>query len=94
MFGREDDKMITVFLGVYLALWVAGQTLFPWSVNVIIIVGGILFQSIMLQVARHQRKKLLDNTVNGIEKDTNLDDDSRLHLLHLGLITLLYMRDK
>ena len=94
MFGREDEKMLPVFIGVYLALWIAGLTQFNWSVNTIIIVGTFLLQSLLLQVSRVQRKKLLDQTVSTIENDETLNDEDKMQLLPVSLLTLLYMKDK
>ena len=94
MFGREDEKMLPVFIGVYLALWIAGLTQFNWSVNTIIIVGTFLLQSLLLQVSRVQRKKLLDQTVSTIENDETLNDEDKMQLLPVSLLTLLDMKDK
>ena len=84
--------MIKVFVGVFLALQLAGQTKMDWSLATLIIVGAVLLNSLLMQYAMFKRKQLLEKTTADIEKDQSLDDESKIDLLYLGILTLILMK--
>ena len=84
--------MIKVFIGVLLALKVAGLTHLEWTTTILIEVGAILLLSLLDQYARFKRKQLLEKVTGDIEKDGNLDDESKIDLLYLGILTLIFMK--
>lgn len=83
--------MIKVFVGVLVALEVAGLCKLHWSYVALIAIGGLLLNSLLNQYMMFKRKQLLEKTTSDIEKDQNLDDDSKVELLHLGIMTLILM---
>jgi hypothetical protein len=85
--------MIKVFVGVLLALQVAGLVKIHWSYVALITVGALLANSLMIQFAMYRRKQMLEKTTADIEKDSSLDDESKVELLYLGLLTLILMKN-